>query len=291
MNEVVVNKVFRNSAALAVTAAALVGGASVAWANVETGQPAPWQLGFQAPVTEIGERLNNFHDLLLWIIGLITLFVTVLIAYVAVRFNRKANPNPSKTSHNTLIEVLWTGIPVLILVAIAVPSFRLLYFSDVVADPELTIKTTGHQWYWSYEYPDDGLYFDAIMVPDSDLAPGQPRLLATDANLVVPTNTRIRLLVTASDVIHSWAMPAFGVKVDAVPGRLNEVWFEINREGVYYGQCSELCGIRHAFMPITVEAVSPERYEAWLEEARELYAVDSPARPLWLAAASAQPVE
>lgn len=286
------NRVFRKSATFAATlAAAFIGAAGAAWAATETGQPTPWQLGMQPPVTDIAERIQGFHNFLLWVIGLITLFVTVLLGVVFVRFNRKANPQPSRTSHNTLLEVLWTGIPVLILVVIAVPSFKLLYYADVVVDPEITIKTTGHQWYWSYEYPDDGLFFDAIMVEDADLEADQPRLLATDTHVVVPTGKRIRLLVTASDVIHAWTIPAFGVKVDAIPGRVNEIWFEVQREGVYYGQCSELCGIRHAFMPIVVEAVSPEAYEAWLEETKEEFASGAPGHGFSVVAASTQAVE
>ncbi|RMF11728.1 MAG: cytochrome c oxidase subunit II [Alphaproteobacteria bacterium] len=260
-----------------------------AWA---TGQPEPWQLGFQPSVTEVGDRVHGFYDLLMWIITLITLFVTGLLAYVIIRFNRKANPDPSKTSHNTLIEVIWTGVPILILVLIAVPSFKLLYFQNEVGEADLTIKATGHQWYWSYEYPDeDGLTYDAIMLSDEERKPGQPRLLATDTHVVVPVGKKVRMLVTASDVIHAWTIPAFGVKVDAVPGRINETWFAVEKEGIYYGQCSELCGVRHAFMPIVVEAVSQEKYDAWLAEAKELYATDSAAPAITVAAASTQTVE
>ncbi|MCE9648183.1 MAG: cytochrome c oxidase subunit II [Parvibaculum sp.] len=186
-----------------------------------------------------------------------------------VRFNRKAHPTPSKTSHNTLIEVLWTVLPVLILVVIAIPSFRLLYKELVIPPAELTIKATGNQWYWGYEYPDNGdISFDANMVPEDELA-GRPRLLAADEPVVVPVDTTVRVIVTGADVIHSWAVPAFGVKVDAVPGRLNETWFKATKVGTYYGQCSELCGQGHAFMPIEVHVVSKEEFAAWVEKTKQ----------------------
>lgn len=251
------------------------------------GQPKPWQMYFQEPVTPVAEHMVSFHDMLLVIITLITLLVMGLMLYVFVRFRRSRNPVPSKTSHNTLVEVVWTLLPVLILVLIAIPSFKLLYFQDRIAEPDLTIKATGSQWYWSYEYLDhEGLMFDSIMLNDDEAAAENlPRLLATDTRVVVPVGKAVRLLVTASDVLHAWAMPAFGVKIDAVPGRLNETWFRADREGIYYGQCSELCGIRHAFMPIMVEVVSEERYAAWLEEAKEQYASKQDAPKLKLAAA------
>lgn len=242
------------------------------------GQPTPWKLGMQDGVTPVWTDMSNFHDLLMWIITLISGFVLVLLVYVMVRFRAAANPAPSKTSHNTLVEVIWTVVPILILIVIAVPSFKLLYFADKTHDSELTIKAIGKQWYWSYEYPDNGNFtFDATMTADADLKPGQPRLLETDNAVVVPVNTNIRLLVTAADVIHAWAIPAFGVKKDAVPGRTNETWFRAEREGVYYGQCSELCGANHAFMPIKVEVVSKEAYAKWVEEAQQKFAtVDGP---------------
>lgn len=251
------------------------------------GQAKPWQMYFQDPATPVAERMVWFHDLLLVIITLITLLVMGLMLYVIVRFRRSRHPVPSRTTHNTFVEVIWTLLPVLILVLIAIPSFKLLYFQDRVADADMTIKATGSQWYWSYEYMDhDGLMFDAIMLTDEEAAAeGEPRLLATDTRVVVPVGKSVRLLVTASDVLHAWAMPAFGIKIDAVPGRLNETWFRADREGVYYGQCSELCGIRHAFMPIVVEVVSEESYAAWLEEAKEQYASKQDAPKLKLAAA------
>ena len=244
-------------------------------------QPQPWQMDFQEPATPLMEQIVSFHDVLLVIITLISLFVLGLLAYVAAKFIEKSNPNPSRTTHNTTIEVLWTLIPVLILVVIAVPSFKLLYKADVIPKVDMTIKATGHQWYWNYEYVDHGKFsFDANMVAEEDLKDGQPRLLETDNRVVVPANSVIRLQVTAADVLHSWTIPAFGQKIDAVPGRLNEIWFgPIKKEGVYYGQCSELCGTRHSFMPITVEVVSKEKFDVWVEKAKKEFAFeDTPSR-------------
>nr|WP_206374308.1 cytochrome c oxidase subunit II [Sneathiella chinensis] len=234
--------------------------------------------------------MHDFHQLLLVIITAITVLVLVLLVYVVVRFNRKANPNPSKTSHNTLIEIIWTVVPVLILVVIAIPSFNLLYFGDRVEKADMTLKAIGYQWYWGYEYMDeDGLAFEAVMLEDNELKEGQPRLLATDNTVVVPVDTNIRLLITAEDVIHSWAMPALGVKMDAVPGRLNETWMRVEKEGMYYGQCSELCGARHGFMPIAVKAVSKEEYAKWLVEAKKKYAgIDAPVMKVADASVAAQ---
>jgi len=245
----------------------------VATGNAIAGQPVDWQMGFQDAASPVMEQITEFHNLLLVIIFAITAFVTALLLIVIVRFNAKANPVPSKTSHNTALEVIWTIVPVMLLVVIAIPSFKLLYFYDKVPDAAMTIKAVSHQWYWSYEYPDDGNFeFDANLVDEDDLAEGEPRLLATDEKIVLPINTNIRVLVTSEDVIHAWAVPALGVKIDAVPGRLNETWLRINREGTYYGQCSELCGINHGFMPIEIHAVSEEAYAEWVTEAKELYA-------------------
>jgi cytochrome c oxidase subunit 2 len=220
---------------------------------------------------------------LLIIITVIAVFVTALIGYAMFRFRESRNPVPSKTTHNTLLEVAWTVIPVIILVVIAIPSFKLLYFEDKAADPDMTIKAIGHQWYWSYEYPDNGDFtFDSLIVPEEDLKPGQPRLLTTDTAVVVPEDTQVRLLVTADDVIHSWAMPSFGVKMDAVPGRINETWFQTPKlseltqktddGAIFYGQCSELCGVNHGFMPIEVKVVTKEAYAKWLAFAKKEYA-------------------
>jgi cytochrome c oxidase subunit 2 len=237
--------------------------------------PKPWQMGFQDAVTPVMERINDFHNMLLVIIITIAVFVTALLFYVMIRFNEKANPTPSKTSHNTILEVLWTIVPIIILVAIAIPSFKLLYFMDKTGKPEMTLKVTGAQWYWSYQYPDHGKFvFDSQMIADADLKPGQKRLLEVDNRVVVPVDTNIRVLVTANSVIHSWAVPAFGIKIDAVPGRMNETWMRITKPGVYYGQCSELCGINHGFMPISVEAVSKADFAKWVVQAKVKYKAD-----------------
>lgn len=249
--------------------------ASLSWAMVpagaqETGQPFDWQLNMQAAVTPMKEGIHDLHNYLLVIITLITLFVLALLVYVVVRFNAKANPVPSKTTHNTLVEVAWTVVPILILVTIAVPSFRLLYFQRELPPVDMTIKVTGHQWYWSYEYPEQGnISFDASMLSDADAAAQNlPRLLATDNAMVVPVGKVVRIVVTAGDVIHSWTVPAFGPKIDAIPGRLNEDWFKVEKPGVYYGQCSELCGKDHAFMPIMVRVVPEADFATWVEKAK-----------------------
>ena len=231
-------------------------------------KPKEWEWNFQEPATPVMEAVVQLHDKLLWIIIIISIFVLGLLVYVMVRFNEKRNPTPSRTTHNTLLEVAWTVIPVLILLFIAfgppMSSFRLLYFADRAPDATMTVKATGHQWYWSYEYPDNGgIAMDANL---NDKATPELRLLDTDNHIVVPVNTKVRLLTTAEDVIHSWAMPSFGVKLDAVPGRINETWFEVLREGTYYGQCSELCGNGHGYMPIVVEAVSKEKFDAWVQQ-------------------------
>lgn len=254
---------------LTALAAVFVGLTATAFAAA----PEPWQLGLQTPATPVAERLDDLHDGLLIIITAITGFVMLLLLYVMIRFNARRNPVPSRTSHNTLVEVLWTVVPIIILVGIAIPSFRVLYYADRTEDADMTLKIIGHQWYWSYEYPDNGDFtFDALLVADEDLAEGQLRLLETDNEVVLPVDTNIRLLMTADDVIHSWAVPSFGVKLDAVPGRTNETWTRITREGVYYGQCSELCGVGHGYMPIRVRAVSKEAFADWVSQAQEEYA-------------------
>ena len=237
-------------------------------------QPKNWQMGYQEGVTSVMHDLIFMHDyILLPIVTAISCFVLFLIIYAGFKFRASKNPNPSKTSHNTLIEILWTVIPCLILVIIAVPSFKLLYKQDVIPKADVTIKATGYQWYWGYEYPDEKIAFDSVMVETKDLKPGQPRLLSTDTRVVVPVNKTVVVLITANDVLHAWAVPAFGVKRDAVPGRINQTWFKAEKEGVYYGQCSELCGIKHAFMPITVEVVSQEKYNEWIEMAKKKFAM------------------
>jgi len=236
-------------------------------------EPKPWELGFQPPATPVKDRLSAFHDELLIIITLITGFVLGLLVYVMWRFNHRRNPVPSRTSHNTVIEMLWTVVPVLILIIIAVPSFKLMYYMDRVPNAEMTIKVTGHQWYWSYEYPDQGgLAFDSNIIPEAELKPGQKRLLDVDNPLVVPADTIIRVEVTGTDVIHSWFVPSFGVQEYAIVGRLNESWMRIEHAGTYYGQCNQICGVNHAFMPIKVEALSKDEFQHWLGEAKKKFA-------------------
>ncbi len=235
-------------------------------------EPHPWQLGLQEAVTPVLHAMDSFHDLLTVIIVGIVLLVLALLVIVALRFNAKKNPTPSRTSHHTLLEVAWTVVPVIILIVVAVPSFKVLYLAERTPEAEMTIKVTGRQWYWDYEYPDhDNIAFSSHMIPDEEIQPGQKRLLEVDNRVVLPVNTNVRVLVTAGDVIHSWAIPSFGVKKDAVPGRANETWVRVDREGVYYGQCSEICGVNHGFMPIAVEVVSKEKFAEWVAKAKVAY--------------------
>lgn len=227
----------------------------------------PWGIGFQEAATPVAERLHHFHTMVLVIITAITLFVMGLLVWVMVRFNARANPVPSMTTHNVLLEIIWTVVPVVILIIIAVPSFKLLYYMDRTENPDMTLKVTGYQWYWGYEYPDHGgISFTSNMIPQKDIDPskGQMRLLSTDNPVIVPVDTNIQVIVTAADVLHSFAVPSFGIKADAVPGRLNETWIRVEKPGVYYGQCSEICGTGHGFMPIEVIAVSKEDFAAWV---------------------------
>lgn len=260
--------------------------ATVVFAQTTTGAPEPWQMGLQAAGSPVKAAMDSFHNLLLVIITAITIFVFILLAYVIIRFNAKANPTPSNFSHNTLVEVVWTVVPVIILIVIAVPSFRLLYLADRVENAELTLKVTGRQWYWDYEYPDQGLSFSSIMIPDAEIKPGQRRLLEVDNRIVLPVDTNVRIHTTAGDVLHSWAVPALGVKLDAVPGRLNETWVKITKPGVYFGQCSELCGINHAFMPIAIEAVAKAEFEGWTRQKKAELGQDGSPRAVAEAAAS-----
>ena len=241
--------------------------------EVFANQPKEWQLGFQNPASDSMRDIVSFHNnLLLPIIIAISVFVLFLMLYACVRFRASANPNPSKRTHNVTVEILWTLIPCLILIVMAVPSFKILYKQDTIPKADLTIKAVGYQWYWGYEYPDENIIFDSYMIEEKDLRADQPRLLAVDNEVVVPVNKVVKVLITANDVLHAWALPSFGVKRDAVPGRINETWFKAEKEGTYYGQCSELCGIKHAFMPITVKVVSEEDYQEWLSEARVKFA-------------------
>lgn len=257
-------------------AAALLGLITILPAAAQAqGLAHPWELGFQDAASPSAVRIHEFHDFLLWIITAIALFVLGLLVWVVLRYNAKANPTPSQTTHNVLLEVVWTVVPVVILIIISLKSFPLLYYVDRAQNPDMTLKVTGRQWYWDYEYPDqDGIAFSSYLVQEDELdaAKGQKRLLSTDNVVVLPVDTTIQILVTAGDVLHSWAVPALGVKMDAVPGRTNETWVKITKPGTYYGQCSELCGKDHAYMPIEIHAVSKEDFAKWLVTAKEEFA-------------------
>lgn len=246
-----------------------------------------WQMGFQPAASPVMENITSFHHILLILITGITLFVLALLLYVMLRFNSRANPVPSTNTHNTPLEIIWTVVPIIILVVMAIPSFRLLYRADVVPEAEMTLKLTGNQWFWNVEYPDhDSLTYDITMLEDADRPADAPRLLAVDNDIVVPVDTTIRVQTTASDVIHAFAMPVMGVKIDAVPGQLNETWFKATREGTFYGQCSEICGSRHAFMPMALKVVSKKAFAAWLEEAKVKHASSPVQQPVGLASAA-----
>lgn len=263
-------------AALAALAALFVNG------TAQAVEPRNWELGLPTPSSPTAEMIYNFHNGLLIVITVITIFVLALLLYASWRFREKRNPTPSTTTHHTLIEVLWTVIPIMILIGIAIPSFRLLYFADRTTEADMTLKIVGNQWYWTYEYPDNGNFtFDANLVQDKDLKPGERRLMTTDNPVVLPVGKNIRLLMTAKDVLHSWGVSSLGVKLDNVPGRTNETWTRINTPGTYYGFCSELCGAGHAYMPIMIKAVSPEDFDKWVELAKKTFAqVDAPAAPV-----------
>jgi cytochrome c oxidase subunit II len=270
----------------AVTGAILLAGAGTAFAGL--GEPTPWQMGLQESATPVMNDVTYFNTFLFWITTGIAVFVLVLLAIVMIRFNARANPTPARTTHNTVIELIWTIVPVIILVAIAVPSFRLLFLQLDVPKPDLTVKATGKQWYWSYAYPDNGNFeFDSNLVAEKDLKPGQPRLLTVDNEMVVPVNKIVHVLVTGADVIHSFAVPSFGVRIDAIPGRLNDTWFKATTEGTFRGQCSELCGTDHAFMPIVVRVLSENDFNKWATQAKQKFAGTESASPNTLAAAGA----
>jgi len=280
--------VLKRLTVLAIAMVAVLTGAEAALAGL--GQPSPWQVGLQQSASPVMDNIIWFHDFLLYIITVIAGFVLVLLVVVMVRFNARTNPLPSRTTHNTFIEIAWTLIPIVILMFIAVPSFKLLFLQLNVPAADLTVKATGKQWYWSYSYPDNGQFeFDSLMLKEGERKEGQPRLLAVDNEMVVPVNKIVRVITTGSDVIHSFAVPSFGIKIDAVPGRINETWFTATREGVYYGQCSELCGKDHAFMPIAVHVVSEQAFSAWVEEAKKKYARDEALPPTTVAAAQSTP--
>jgi cytochrome c oxidase subunit 2 len=238
--------------------------------------PQPWQMSFQPAASPVMERIESFHTGVLYIVSLICLFVFGLLLWIIIRYNHRSNPVPGKVTHNTLLEVLWTIVPVIILVVIAIPSFKLLYFEAEIPPADITIKAIGHQWFWSYQYPGNNFQFDSLGLSDANaLKKGEPRLLGVDNVVVVPVNKIVKVVTTGADVIHSWAVPAFGVKMDAVPGRLNETWFKATIVGTYYGQCSELCGARHAYMPIEVRVVSQDAYNDWLQGAKKKFAAIS----------------
>jgi cytochrome c oxidase subunit 2 len=255
--------------------AIIAGGAAVDRAFAE-GRAEPWAINLQDPASPVMEKVHDFHNMLLIIqFGIVALVLAVL-AYVIVRFNAKRNPQPSTTAHNTLLEIVWTAVPIVILVIIAIPSLKLLYFSNKAQDPEMTLKVTAHQWYWSYNYPDHGDFgFDSVPVATEELQPGQPRLLTVDNPIVLPVGTNIQVLVGTDDVIHNWAVPSLGLKTDAVPGRANETWVRIDKEGTYYGMCSELCGVNHYYMPIQIHAVSKEKFAEWVDQAKQQFAAGS----------------
>jgi cytochrome c oxidase subunit 2 len=269
-------------ATLVALAAVIPGGPAMAT------EPRNWQLGLSDAHSPTAVWINQFHDALLIVITVITVFVLGLLLYASWRFRESRNPTPSTTTHNTVVEILWTVIPIIILVAIAIPSFRLLYFADRTPDADMTLKIIGNQWYWSYEYPDHGNFtFDANLVPDDKLKPGEKRLMTTDNPVVLPVGKKVRLLMTARDVLHAWAISPLGVRLDNVPGRINETWVQIDTPGVYYGFCSELCGAGHAYMPIMVKAVSPAEFDNWVALAKQTFSkVDTPAEPAKKAAAS-----
>lgn len=254
--------------------------------QADAAQPVDWQMGLQDPAGSIAEKANDLHNLLLVIITAISVFVLALLVYVGLRFRAGANPKPSKTTHNTVIEILWTVVPVLILVVIAVPSFRLLYYMDQTKQTEMVLKITGNQWYWNYEYPDEEIAFDSYMVATEDLEPGQPRLLSVDNPLVVPAGTRIKLLITGNDVMHSFFVPSLAVQTYSIAGRINEAWIDVPAgKQTYYGQCNQICGVNHAYMPIVVQALPPEEYQSWLATAKTEFAMNNGVQTLRLAAA------
>jgi len=263
---------------------------SEAASDERLGQPTPGAIDLQLAASPVKHMMHDFHnDYLLPIIAGITIFVMILMLWVMIRYNKWTNPKPSRTTHNTWLEVVWTAVPIIILIVIAVPSLKLLYYSERTPQTEMTLKAIGHQWYWEYKYPDHGdITLNSYMKADKDRKEGEPRLLATDVNVVLPTNTPIKVDVTAADVIHSWAIPAFGVKKDAVPGRLNTTWMTIEKEGIYYGQCSELCGTDHAYMPIAIEAVSPEKFAEWIAKTQKEQGITPPAAEATEAAKPAQ---
>jgi cytochrome c oxidase subunit 2 len=275
----------RRAAAFAVTLGAALAAAGPALAQV----PRPWEMDFQTAHSPVMQRIESLHTLVLWIITLIVLFVGALLVWVLVRYNARRNPVPSRTAHHTLLEVAWTVLPVLILAVIIIPSFRLVYYEDRTQNADVTVKVTGHQWYWEYSYPDQGnIDFTSYIVKDADLKPGQLRLLEVDNPLVVPVGKNIRILETSGDVIHSFFIPSLGVQRYAIPGRTIETWVRVDQPGEYHGECNQICGTNHSFMPIVIKAVTPAEFEAWVREAKTKFAANPPSDPTRFAAAAAQ---
>lgn len=260
--------------------------AVMSWASAASAMPYDYELGLQHAASPVMERIEDFHQLLLYITVTICLLVLSLLVWIILRYNRKANPIPSRTQHNTLLEVAWTILPVVILVIIAIPSFKLLYYEADIPKADVKITAIGKQWFWTYQYPADGKFqFDSLGLSDAAArAAGEPRLLGVDNAIVVPVNKVVEVVTTGADVIHAWALPEMGVKMDAIPGRLNHTWFKATRTGTFYGECSELCGARHAFMPIEVKVVSDAEYAAWLASAKKKYAAIDNGRTTRLAA-------
>ena len=265
------------SLALGLALVAIPAWAQTASKNME--EPYDWQIGMVPGATPVRDRIDGFHTELMWIITLITIFVMALLIYVMVKFNAKRHPVPTTTTHNTLIEVIWTAVPVLVLVSIAIPSFKLLYYEDRTQHADMTLKVTGHQWYWSYEYPDNGgfAYDSNVLSEADDVKQGKPRLLGVDNPVVVPVNATVRVLITGTDVIHSWYLPSAGVQEYAVVGHVNESWFKFERTGTFFGQCNQICGVNHPFMPIEVDVVSQDDFKKWAAAAKQKFAQAAPA--------------
>jgi cytochrome c oxidase subunit 2 len=289
-------RLFAKFSTTALSAAALPAGivalSGAAWAqDAHVTEPRPWQLGMQPPGSPVAVAIDHLNDAVMVIITLITLMVAGLLLWVVYRYSAKRNPTPSQTSHNTLLEVAWTALPVLILVGIAIPSFRLVYYEDRTHDADMTLKVTAHQWYWEYTYVDQGnIDFASRIIPESDLKPGQPRLLSVDEKLVLPVGKNIRILTTSADVIHSFFIPSLGVQRYAIPGRTIETWVRVDKPGIYYGECNQICGNDHSQMPIEVRAVTPAEFTAWVETAKKKYAVNQQLAPPAMAAAQPAPL-
>jgi cytochrome c oxidase subunit 2 len=268
----------------------VIAAASSALADGYVARSKPWQMWLQEPMSPSAQQVHDLNLILLWIEIAIVIFVLAILGYCLVRFSEKNNPVPSKTTHNTSLEVIWTAVPILILIGITIPSMKVLYFADHTPNAEMTLKVKGNQWFWSYEYPDHGgVTFDSVPIQTEDLKPGQPRLLSVDNPVYLPAETNVRLLLGSNDVIHNWAIPSLSVKLDTTPGRVNETWVRINKPGDYYGMCSELCGVNHGFMPIHIKALPKAEFAAWVEKAKKQFgSIDTEVKPVRLAKATAR---